>query len=226
MWRDASKGLINGRRPEDLVPLGDADDSDSDQSDQENEQSVAADKTSRNRVEARSTSPPTRPPSSASERPSSVAPDVDNDFDIDEIIREDEERQAAAARATNSSRPPHHSSQQPQPGPSRPPPQTQEIDEDQEMWDQLDGGFDDEVVMQTPPAVRANEDVEDEDMWDLVREIEESGGSSASKPPPAASAHVPAPTATTAQGAPPAPAQAQDPPQPATNDEGWDEMYL
>ncbi|KAI0093695.1 replication fork protection component Swi3-domain-containing protein [Irpex rosettiformis] len=221
MWRDAAKGLVNGRRPEDLEPLGDPADSDSDESDREQEQPTIPDISAS--ANARSSSPPTRPPSSASERPSSAAPNGDDDFDIDEMIREDEERQRREeiARAGNSNSMSHNA---PQPGPSRAPPQA-EPDEDQEMWEQLDGGVDDEMTIQPPPQnQRRGDDVEDEEMWDLVREMEEST-TTPSVPKATTAVSVPGntdPEIATAQES----TQAQKPPPPATNDEGWDEMYL
>ncbi|KAI0683693.1 replication fork protection component Swi3-domain-containing protein [Cytidiella melzeri] len=203
MWRDASKGLINGRKPEDLQAVGDpSDDSDSD-FDQDQGQSgpsaPAADIT-------RSSSPPTRPPSSASERPSSAAPD-DDDFDIDAMIQEEEERQAAQAAP---SRPVSHP-----PAPTQPQP-----DEDQDMWDQ----FDDEVVTQPPPPPlrrvqpSMGDDVEDEDMWDLVREIEGDATASKGALAPVSAAPRAFVVETALSGG--------QPQQSATNEEGWDEMYL
>ncbi|KAI0340103.1 Swi3-domain-containing protein [Trametopsis cervina] len=200
IWRDESKGLINGRRPEDLVPLGDPSDGSNSDSDSDRDVEPVAAATSA----ARSNSPPTRPPSSASERPSSAPPD-DDEFDIDAMIQEDEERQAAESASYASL---------PQP------PSTQglsEPDEDQDMWDQLDAAFDDVQAPAQPPQAM---DADDDDMWDIVREMEDNA-SSAPPPPPSASVTVLEPVPVSAPVEAPSLHH-----QPATNDEGWDEMYL
>ncbi len=110
------------------------------------------------------------------------------------------------------------------------------------MWDALDAG-EEEVAVQAQQGGRGGggrDDVEDEDMWDLVREIEESGGATVSAVTVPAStvdagagvATVAAGVATTSSttdastssaGQAPTPTS---PKKPATNDEGWDEMYL
>lgn len=215
MLRDEAKGTVNGRKPEDLEPLGDVSDDSSSDSEKDPEGGGSTSPTARAVPTTRSSSPPTRPPSSASERPSQP---VDEDYvDIDAMIAEDQERQTAtaatAANVSSSSVPPR---------PPSPP------DEDQEMWDQFDdiGGFDvtsEETVQQQPrqsaPTPMAVDVGDDDDAWDALREMESSKPGLAK---PAAAPNLAEAPAPAAAQAPPVAHQGQNP----TNDEGWDEMYL
>ena len=104
------------------------------------------------------------------------------------------------------------------------------IDEDESLWDALgdttDGAvppaaspFDGQSSGNTRPSVTQVPvaDNEDEDIWDIVREMENE----ASRSSPVAASTTEALSAASASVV-----QEQAPSLPATNDEGWDEMYL
>jgi replication fork protection complex subunit Csm3/Swi3 len=214
MWRDTAKGLVNGLQPQDQEPLGDPVDDSSSESEPEQVEDRVATARSTSPATSRSNSVPTRPPSSASSRQSSAPPD--DDFDIDAMIREEEERQTAQAVSSLPTQQKSRSEIRPVSLP----------DEDQDMWDQLDGGFGEELTSQSsrpPPQISSTGDeMEDQDMWDLVREME-STASNANVPVPLPAA----PSSDRAGGSsigPNADNSKKQPP--ATNDEGWDEMYL
>ncbi|KAL1944469.1 hypothetical protein VTO73DRAFT_2899 [Trametes versicolor] len=238
VWRDEAKGLINGHKipgPDDPLGSSDSDNDDGDGATKKPTQSRAATQEPQDvpiatdderSSPARSTHGASLPPSSPSSGASSLGA-LDDDFDIDAMIREDE-----AVRMQGP----------PAPAP-RPPPQATygvprggaaEEDEDAAMWDAVMDDLPDEpyVPPTRQPSGPSNsgggggmdEDM-DEDMWDMVREMEAE------------------PTATTvAPTAPalfaPATGAGEDQPQTgasifeelgeprkATNDEGWDEMY-
>lgn len=225
VWRDEAKGLINGVKPEELNSEGE----DNSDSESDKEGTVPA-------PPAREQSP--LPPSSPPRPSSSASIREEDDFDIDAVIREEEERLAASATASSSHTVVPASIQT---KPAVLIPATQPAgDEDEAMWDEF--GFDDDALMsvtQQPPAPPAPEHSpvpttvdEDEDMWDIVRELEEEqsrqaqtrvlateastghGGPSASSAP-----------SITAAGSGQVEGSEKERAQ-ATNDEGWDEMYL
>ncbi|TFY57666.1 hypothetical protein EVJ58_g6881 [Rhodofomes roseus] len=201
VWRDEHKGINRDRK---IDP--DLDES-SDDEEASNLKLGANDPRDSNEVrddddvhdgERASSHPPSHPPSS--EPPSS---DGFADFDLDAMIREEEERQAAEANAGRIG----------PVGTSAPQSKPAVRDEDEAMWD----AFDDDVphnpgTSTTPYAtIPTNPDPdEDEDMWDVIREMEAAESSKASAP---------------SETSGPANAKASSSSQPATNDEGWDEMY-
>lgn len=237
VWRDEAKGLINGHKipgPDD--PLGSSDSDDDGEGATKNTgrsraatqepQDVPIATDDERSSPARSTHRASLPPSSPSSGASSLGA-LDDDFDIDAMIREDE-----AVRMQGP----------PAPAP-RPPPQATygvprggaaEEDEDAAMWDAVMDDLPDEPYV--PPARQSSrpstsgggggmdEDM-DEDMWDMVREMEaEPTVTTAANTAPAPSA----PAAGTGDGQVQTGAsipEEQGEPRKATNDEGWDEMY-
>ncbi|TBU65789.1 Swi3-domain-containing protein [Dichomitus squalens] len=208
VWRDEAKGLINGHKLPDPNASDDSSDSDTDQEDPH--AAPATDVPVATEDERSSPAPsrgPSLPPTSASEG------GLDDDFDIDAMIAEDE---AARARAPidTSSRP------QPTGAPAA-------ADEDEEMWDAVMADFPDEPYVppdrqprapaaKPPVRAQAAHEGEDEDMWDIVREMEaEAAAKVAAGDPP--SDGPPSGGTTGLAGV--------DPTRPASNDEGWDEMY-
>lgn len=145
VWYDESKGLINGKRPEDLVEI----DPDSD------EENAADDSL----PDATRPDPPTRPPSSASERSNN-----EEDLDMDVMIQEDEERQlqstSSAPAATRAAKSTVAGADE------------FEDEFDVSMWEDM-AFADDPVPGPTNPVSKpsAHED-EDQDMWDVVAELE------------------------------------------------------
>ncbi len=175
----------------------------------------------------RSTHEASLPPSS----PSSLGA-LDDDFDIDAMIREDE---AVRMQGPPAPRPPPQSTY----GVPRGGPGAAEEDEDAAMWDAVMDDLPDEPYV--PPARQPSgpsasggggggggmdEDM-DEDMWDMVREMEaEPTVTAAATAAPAPS--VSAATAEAVEGQSQAGSsvpEEQGEPRKATNDEGWDEMY-
>lgn len=140
--------------------------------------------------------------SPAASRPPSSATDFDDDFDMDTVIREEEERSARESAIT--------SIETTQPITATQQPFTE--DGDEALWSM----FDDAPVPKPPaqlPLVTVNPNAdEDEDMWDVVRELE----------------NEPAPTLKTS--APP-PSQAVTIGEPMMDrivgeaEEGWDDVY-
>lgn len=237
VWRDEAKGLINGHKipgPDDPLNSSDSDNDDGSGANKNPSRSRAATQEPQDvpiatdderSSPARSTHGASLPPSSPSSRASSLGA-LDDDFDIDAMIREDE-----AVRMQGP----------PAPAP-RPTPQAiygvprggaADEDEDAAMWDAVMDDLPDEPYV---PPVRQpsgpstsggggmDEDM-DEDMWDMVREMEAKPTATAAVPA------APAPSAPTAgeghgqsQTGASIPEE-QGEPRKATNDEGWDEMY-
>ncbi|EKM55360.1 uncharacterized protein PHACADRAFT_173471 [Phanerochaete carnosa HHB-10118-sp] len=238
VWRDEHHGLINGCKPEDL---NSEDESDSDKEDH------GKDAQARQRAPSsgaepeperqghRSSSPIPRPPSSASEF-TSGAPD--DDFDIDAILREEEEAQKASAASNTSASGGAGASGSTQTAPQSQPSAPADDDEDQTMWDELHA-FEDESTPAIKPSNPAPLPVpsaggnmgmdEDEEMWDVVREMEQEHAAASTQ----AKSNPVSTTPDTQTGAPKGglhqrtdvPHSDQQGSQ-ATNDEGWDEMYL
>jgi replication fork protection complex subunit Csm3/Swi3 len=104
------------------------------------------------------------PPSSSTEA------DGDDDFDIDALVREEEER--LAKMKYNSSAAVASSSAQPSASPTAPAPKATYInagaDDDEAMWDELNGLGDESFLPPPPPPAHTD----DEDMWDVVREMD------------------------------------------------------
>ena len=150
------------------------------------------------------------PPPKSPTRLTGSSTNVDSDFDIDAMIEEDQQHMRSTGPLPPSSPPPdsvRHTQLPP-------------TDDDEQMFDELDAAFDYSAFEDTTAVEgttqRSSAAVDDdEDMWDMVREIEmeESNKESESQP-----SHTTA--AATATSATP------DEPPRATNDEGWDDMYL
>jgi replication fork protection complex subunit Csm3/Swi3 len=104
------------------------------------------------------------PPSSSTEA------DGDDNFDIDALLREEEER--LAMMKYNSSAAVASSSAQASASPVALAPKTTYInagaDDDEAMWDELNGLGDESFSLPPPPLAHAD----DEDMWDVVREMD------------------------------------------------------
>lgn len=241
VWRDEYNGggTINGKKISDIV--------DSPSEGEPEEEDASAPGPARDSSPSAPTSPPTghgassgasspiRPPSSASER-SSAPPASDDDFDIDAMIQEDAERQAATlARqpspqlygATSKSSTTYRSN----PNARQPDPDDMDEDEDDALW----SAFNDPSIFDDPSLVAASTTAptsvnphaapdDDEDMWEMFNDMEADEQrtrvpKNVVQPP---AQKEPAPPA-------PAPAAVVEPPMEdrrATNDEGWDEMYL
>jgi len=198
VWRDEYKGINTGRK---VDPDSDESGSDEEEGKPKPDTSEAREGSVVHDIERASSRPPSHPPSS--EPPSS---DAFDDFDLDAMIREEEERQALE---TNSAR--HTSVARAQ---SKPVAQ----DEDDAMWD----AFEDDVPNSDGAAQASYVGIptntgpvpgEDEDMWDVIREMEAAESNTTASAPPIS---APADEKTGGDGIS----------QPATNDEGWDEMYI
>ncbi|EED80138.1 predicted protein [Postia placenta Mad-698-R] len=207
VWRDESKGLINGRKVD--AALSDSDNSSDDDNGgmprNSNAASIAQDIVTA--PTASSSRAPSRPPSS-SEPPSS---DGFDDFDIDAIIREEEEQQRVASEMSRQVSSPDTNPQYRSKPTVAPSPNV----DDEAMWEQLIDELPDAALPPvSPPSIAPassgnfNNDMdEDEDMWDAVREIEAARDSISTS-----SIHMQDASLV----------QNLDPP---TNEEGWDEMY-
>ncbi|KAI0082637.1 Swi3-domain-containing protein [Panus rudis PR-1116 ss-1] len=241
VWHDEFHGLTNGRKRDDPIDLT---------SDDEQRRSSGDEDTGRRQSEnppAQRNSPnpgPTNTNETTSPRPSTTdhpppaatpaakkTVQVDDDYDMDAMIAEDEMRMFEEAEPEPPSSPPAQQNLiNPQPSTSgHPSNATADDDEDYDaMWNDLDaGGFDYEAALATvdsstaasankptAPSRTQGED-DDEEMWDMVRELEKEEA-----------AKNQSPTLTSESAPPPAPGRdgEQDAPR-ATNDEGWDEMY-
>ncbi len=193
---------MNGRKIDDPIDLTSG--SEDDEEDKEQEKIDPKAKVS----EGTRSSPPTMPPSSASEYNSMAE---DDDVDMDALIREDEERL-----------PPSNPAQRTAADTSRQDDTIHGVpdvtDEDEAMWAQL--GVDLAELSNQPthstskpslPQVPAVD--EDEEMWDVVREMEmedAATGTSGSHTDARGSIGSVGDVVNTSR---------------ATNDEGWDEMY-
>ncbi|KAG6845325.1 hypothetical protein H0H87_010782 [Tephrocybe sp. NHM501043] len=190
VWRDQAHGLVNGRQPEDDIDVIDLTKNPGDDPTTKSMPSEASSPMSNGAAYASSSSrPPSRPPSSGSEMD-------DDDFDIDAVIRDEEERLAKEKSFSNpttilasienkgfsdKSRDDTAGEDDddlamwealdlmegtmpqityPLTTPSR-------LDEDNAMWDELD------ALQSAPhPALQPPVQDDDEDMWDVVREME------------------------------------------------------
>ncbi|KAI0780895.1 replication fork protection component Swi3-domain-containing protein [Trametes elegans] len=242
VWRDEAKGLINGHK----IPGSDDSDSDSDneasknarlrdgqstkgQSEEPQDVPVATD-------DDRSARGGSLPPSSPSSASTSLGA-LDDDFDIDAMIREEEHTRAQPAASSSSRPPPTAVYGAPRPAASEP------ADEDEAMWDAMDDFPDGPYVppeRPQPPAPppasssgggAADEDM-DEDMWDMVREMEAEEATTEKQDTTTRPVPPSVPTDSQESAKPAGPAEGSsggltgaDPTRKATNDDGWDEMY-
>ncbi|EMD38449.1 hypothetical protein CERSUDRAFT_93983 [Gelatoporia subvermispora B] len=204
MWRDEAKGLINGCRPEDQendLASNTDDDSDNDQSAAHKKQDIDLD----------DRSPHHRAPLLPSSASEAASPDAWNDLNVDVAGVRDNGKQrtigGSSSRGIDLT-----------------------TDEDEAMWDELASGMDIEEMWDSPAAsttavtsvpsngvhvaTTAGGD-EDEDMWDLVRELEAEQASVVS-PMHGSEAQLPAVDNLTTEGGS----------RPASNEAGWDDMYL
>lgn len=177
VWRDEAKGLINGMKPEDLDDADPADGVIDLTSDIEPSHSPAKQK-------SKSSSPvtdldidmetdtPSRPPSSTTEV-------EDEDFDIDALIREDEEmsaklKAASSATTSNVAASDISASKGLAKALYRQTAAAETGEDDQDMWDALDG-FDGNAPLALAPKAQVKPNGgppdEDEDMWDMADEM-------------------------------------------------------
>ncbi|CDO69514.1 hypothetical protein BN946_scf184785.g19 [Trametes cinnabarina] len=243
VWRDEAKGLINGHK----IPGSDESlDSDSDRETAKNSRLKALGREAEmpratqdlpvaseddRSSPAGSMHGASLPPSSPAASGSSLEA-LDDDFDIDAMIQEEE-----SARAREASAPAKSSGPAPPGtyGAERKNAASAAGDEDEDMWDAFMDDVPDEPYV--PPAQKeavnarvGGEGVQDdidEDLWDMMNEMDEQPPNAppAKRPSPAPSsgpATVAAGEGTHSEsgdvaGVEPAPK--------ATNDEGWDEMY-
>ena len=187
VWRDEARGLANDR-PIDLSSDDEGRDI-SKTADNSSGHPPSEPLPSSGAASPITTSPiPTRPPSSASEHAS-----VDDDFDIDAFIRSEADHAVSQPAPPASAPKAKHTYGRLKEHPGL-------TAEDETMWDELVG--DEPVLAPTakPPGAVPAERLfdEDEDMWDVVREMEKES---------------PPPVTGTEQVA-------------LTNDDDWDEMYL
>ncbi|KAG1803803.1 Swi3-domain-containing protein [Suillus plorans] len=153
VWRDEAKGLVNGKEPgenggDDVIDLTDPNLEDADMND-----------------DSSSLHAPSLLPSSSEAE--------DDDFDIDAVVREEEKRLAAfRAQRSVSPEPPAPKAKYK----VLPPEVADGMDIDEEaMWNDLEI-FDDSIPNPTPPPESSKSslvvDSQDEEMWDMVRELE------------------------------------------------------
>ena len=153
--------------------------------------------------------------------PTSSEPD-DDDFDIDAVIRAEEER-LAALRNDTSIPTPEPPLSKPSSGRYKERSDADKMDVDEEsLWQQLDANVPQTLSYHpskaSPPAFAEDND---EEMWGIVNELEQSEQNPKSKPNALMSGEVPISSvvltsSTTDDGNVSR----------ATNDEGWDEMYV
>lgn len=153
VWRDEAKGLVNGKEPgenggDDVIDLTDPNLEGADVND-----------------DSSSLHAPSLPPSSSEAE--------DDDFDIDAVVREEEKRLAAfRAQRSVSPEPPAPKAKYK----VLPPEVADGMDIDEEaMWNDLEI-FDDSIPNPAPPPESSKSslvvDNQDEEMWDMVRELE------------------------------------------------------
>jgi replication fork protection complex subunit Csm3/Swi3 len=191
VWRDEAKGLVNGKESgenggDDIIDLTDPNFEGADVND-----------------DSSSLRAPSLPPSSSEAE--------DDDFDIDAVVREEEKR-LAAFRAQRSVSPAP-------PAPKArykilPPEDGMDIDEEA-MWNDLEI-FDDSIPNPAPPPPKSSEPSlsvadQDEEMWDMVRELEREEYTASKQLPVLSVSSTPsAENANTSLG---------------TNDEDFDDIY-
>ncbi|KAF9218318.1 Swi3-domain-containing protein [Gyrodon lividus] len=210
VWRDEAKGLVNGRKPDDDPDVIDLTEPTlvGTEDDGGNDKESVYNQTKSDRASSRA---PSLPPSSDTEN---------DDFDIDAVIRAEEERLAAQRTSmsgvgpaqTSPAKPPARASYRENPDAN-----AMDIDE-AALWDDLDA-FDDPQPIFNPPQRTAPSSAapdDDEDMWDIVNEIEQSDQSKLAKiQTPVSSVVITPSSETTSNGNTSR----------ATNDDDWDEMY-
>ncbi|KAA1471116.1 Swi3-domain-containing protein [Dentipellis sp. KUC8613] len=219
VWRDEAKGLINGRSfpdaDDEVVDLtGNDNDNDSAGSDDDGPPRAKKPAGAVIDLDSDAEDSALRPP--APPASSSPTSGLEDDFDLDALLAEEErlKNSAQAMRpSATTSKPAAHGF----------------TDEDEAMWDQMELEYEDAPPPVPKPAapkpVQHSAD-DDEDMWDVVREMEEemekAGGQTGSTGQASGSAGGSgAGNAGNAGSAP----SAQEP-RKETNDEGWDDMYL
>ncbi|KIJ68909.1 hypothetical protein HYDPIDRAFT_36026 [Hydnomerulius pinastri MD-312] len=228
VWRDESKGLIHGKKPNeddpDVIDLTEPTLVGTEHNDDSDENAKEA-QSKNDRASSRAPSLP----------PSSSAADDDDDFDIDAVIRAEEAR-LASLRATNP-----RSTSMSTPPPARkkatyrenPDADTNAMDVDEAaLWDDLDTFADPQpqVLLDPPPqsatpsSASAPPD-DDEDMWDIVNEIEQG------QPRPQVQGEVKSKVVRnqvpiSSVILTPSETESSGNTSRATNDEDWDDMYI
>lgn len=197
VWKDEANGTLHGKRLDDPIDLT----SDSEKEDGEFDY-IDRKPVITEQPEAAS-SQPSQPTVQPPPKPTVSSTNVYSDFDFDAMIEEDQQEIHIAGPSPPSS-PPSEAFMDTQPP----------VDDDEAMFDELDASFDFSALDGTTAAASTAQKSsvavdDDEDMWDIVREMEteESTKQSESKAPQ-----------------PPATATDQSAPRP-TNDDGWDDMY-
>ncbi|EGN95973.1 hypothetical protein SERLA73DRAFT_170413 [Serpula lacrymans var. lacrymans S7.3] len=214
VWRDEAKGLVNGQKPGDDDSAVDLT-SDVELAPSTKDIQRSASVTRMDDHQRSSSRPPSLPPSSSEPE--------DDDFDIDAVIREEEERAAAmkadsamsaSVVSTTSIATP---STNPQYSNRNSGVRVPDLD-DEDMWEALDAFEDplldtpsDQLGVKPASLPAADAQGEDEDMWDIAREIEHDGMQSSNATSSAVPLSREPSSANTSIG---------------TNDEGWDDMYL
>ncbi|GLB34906.1 putative swi3-domain-containing protein [Lyophyllum shimeji] len=185
VWRDEAHGLVNGHRPDDdeeIIDLTEIPEIQRGPSAAEVSSPRASSPVSDGAAYASSSSrPPSRPPSSGTDM------DDDDDFDIDAVIRDEEERVARERAASQASATPANGRRDlihedddmamwealdsTRENKSHAAPSTTTVSrmEEDAMWDELDALQDGVSASAKQSAQNLDED---EDMWDVVREME------------------------------------------------------
>ncbi|KAI6103391.1 replication fork protection component Swi3-domain-containing protein [Pisolithus sp. B1] len=207
MWRDESKGLVNGKYPEpedhDLIDLTQGDPKAAELDTQEERSDELL---------------PSRTPSLP---PMSSEPD-DDDFDMDAAIKAEEEQLAALRAANDDALTPPSASPKPLASKYKEGNGTDILDEEA-MWAELDN----QPLFDRPPDDATKTPItlthDDEEMWDIVNELEqgehiqqtESGSRCVGMEVPISSVVFTSPKDNSGRNV-----------SRATNDEDWDEMYI
>ena len=213
VWRDEAHGLVNGKKVAD-----DEANEPSDEEAQQNVTSISRPSSSSARAEHASSSSPSRPPSSATEI------DDEDDFDIDAVLREEVERSARERGAGGQSQDQKNKGKgkmivadedeydtmwnKMDPIFNAPASTESSIakggsgDEDLAMWDAVDALEEEGSAAHMKPVVSQSPSDVDEDMWDVVKEMEDAP---VANPPPATEVSIAAPS--------------QD-------DDDWEDMYV
>ncbi|KZT26537.1 Swi3-domain-containing protein [Neolentinus lepideus HHB14362 ss-1] len=236
VWRDEAKGLINGMKPDDPIDL--ASDSEDDDADDGQRAQVETRGSSIDDVGSRGAS---RVPSAGASRPPSsrsVDPATDgNDFDIDAMIREQEEMEAEQGLAPKENKPRSVDKYGSKPASE----DAMDLDEEA-MWDDMMMA-DFTGAVPSIPAVASSETtapqsqkdditagshaVDDEDMWDVVREME-TEAQEAGQQDATASESGPAPSEEEIDGHGGEHSEISSPQkkQRISNADDWEDMYI
>ncbi|KAK7693523.1 hypothetical protein QCA50_003091 [Cerrena zonata] len=201
VWKDEANGTIHGKRLDDPIDLtSDSDKDEVDRDDADKKPVIAKDE-------------PSQPTTKPTTKPTPSSTNIDSDFDFDAMIEEDQQQMYSAGPLPPSSPPSEAFATQSKP--------SADDDDDEDMFDKLDASFDYSALDGTTAVASTAQRTsvaadEDEDMWDMVREMEMEESTRQSEHQPS----LPSAAASTQDGQP-----EQSAPRP-TNDDGWDDMYL